>query len=143
LGVNVNDPQVYLHFVWATKHREPVIPAECERDLYRVMEAEARQEGCQVMAINGMPDHVHLFVRFSRTCTMGRLMNQVKGVSSSFLNGRLYGDGDQKFRWQPGYGVYSVSPNHVRTIITYVLKQKEHHANQTTQDGWEDTGNAD
>lgn len=139
----MNDPQVYLHFVWATKNREALIPPELERSVYRVIEADAQKSGCQVMAINGMADHIHLLVRFGRTTTMGTLMNQVKGVSSSFLNARLYPGEELRFRWQPNYGVYSVSPNHVSAVLAYVLNQKQHHAEQTTYAAWEMAGEMD
>jgi putative transposase len=136
-------PEVYLHFVWATKLRRPSIPPELERDLYRVIEGEARRLRCQMLAINGMPDHVHLLTRLGRSVSLGKLMNQVKGVSSSFINQHLYPDGDAQFRWQPGYGVFSLGPNQVERAIVYILNQKRHHSNGKLWPAWEETGGED
>ncbi|WP_395141965.1 transposase, partial [Armatimonas sp.] len=42
---------------------------EIEGRLYRMMEAKVRELGCIVVALNGMPDHVHLLVQMSTTIT--------------------------------------------------------------------------
>lgn len=55
--------EIYLHFVWATLGRNPFITTEIEREIYRCIENEARQMGCEILALNGMPDHVHLLVK--------------------------------------------------------------------------------
>ena len=55
--------EVYLHLAWATLGREPFLTAEVERSVYRCIEKEAKCLKCEVLAIGGMPDHVHLCVK--------------------------------------------------------------------------------
>lgn len=91
-----------------------------------------------------MPDHVHLLVRFGRQVTLGKFMNQVKGVSSAFLNDKLYpGEPQGLFRWQPGYGVFSVTPSHLERVIAYVQNQKAHHTSGDLHERWENTPDTD
>lgn len=135
-------PEVYLHFVWATKGRQPFLTDDIEQEAYRVMQAEVRRCGCQTVAIGGMPDHVHLLVRYGRKIALGRLMNQVKGVSSNFLNARLFPDAapheEQRFQWQPGYGVFSVGKNQVDAVTDYIENQKRRHGRNSVWADWED-----
>lgn len=130
--------EVFLHFVWATKMREPLIPTALERELYRVIQAQVRKLGCDTVAVNGTENHVHLLVKYGRNVTLGRLMNQVKGVSSAFMNDRLRGE-ISAFRWQPTYGVLGLGANQLEHIRRYVVHQKEHHAHGTTHPLWEET----
>ena len=132
--------EVYLHFVWATKWREDSIPGDLERDVHRVISVEVRRLGCDVVAIGGMLDHIHLLVKFGRTVTFARFMEQIKGVASAFINDRspaILGDAEKMFRWQPGYGVFSVGPNQVERVIAYIRDQKQHHTEGRIHVAWE------
>jgi putative transposase len=129
---------VTLHFVWATHQRLPLVTDALETPLYRCIQAEAKALGCEVLAVGGMPDHVHLIVAFHTTVSISKLMQQVKGVSSSVASDLL--DHQSFFGWDDGYAVFSLSPLHRETAIAYVKRQKEHHANQKVWDGWEETG---
>ena len=116
---------LFLHFVWTTKRRQAWLLPEVEERLFAVMIAEAKELGCQVLAINAMPDHVHLLVHAPTTIRPMEVMRQVKGVSSRFATDTL---GITGFAWQEGYGVFSVSRNHVARVCNYIWNQKEHHA---------------
>ena len=129
--------EVYFHFVWATGQRLPIITPEAEGPIYRVIQQQAQKLGCAVLALNGMADHVHLFVKSPTRLSPAKIMAQVKGVSSVFANDEIFGqDG---FRWQEGYGVFSVGRNQKNGVIAYINNQKTHHAAQTTQPDWEET----
>src|SRR5262249_24823909 len=129
--------EIYLHFVWATRLREPMVATEHERSLHRCIDAEARNLGCTVLALNGMPDQVHLLVQVPTRVSAAELMKQVKGASSHFMNGYLP-DGEG-FRWQDGYGCFSVSRSHVRRVKAYVTNQKRHHREGDLWPEWEET----
>jgi REP element-mobilizing transposase RayT len=79
--------------------------------------------GCTVLAISRMPDHVHLLVKLPPTVTIARLIKQVKGVSSHFVNETL--QPGFLFRWQGRYGAFSISRWDVGRIAGYVRRQKE------------------
>jgi putative transposase len=130
--------EVHYHLVWATKNRQRWLEGAKERLVYSVIRQEAEEVGCVVLALNGMPDHVHLVVRARSMVSPAILAKQVKGVSSTCLNDAAL-LGDTLFRWQDGYACFSLSPSHVARVVTYVECQKEHHSAQTLWAEWEET----
>lgn len=132
-----NKVEVYLHLVWATWDRAPLILPGVERRLLRNIEAEALKQGCLVLAINGMEDHVHLVVSMPTTLPIAQLAKQVKGVSSHFMNETL--SPDTEFKWQGSYGVFSVSREDVGRVVAYVRDQKAHHEAADVVPEWEET----
>jgi REP element-mobilizing transposase RayT len=122
---------LYIHLVWHTWDNLPLITPTIERRLHRNLESIARKAGCTVLAINGNADHVHLLVILPTTLTIAQLMKQIKGVSARFVNNEL--DLQEVFKWQGGYGAFSVSRWDVQKITTYIQNQKEHHQ---TSDLW-------
>jgi putative transposase len=129
--------EIFLHLVWATRLREPRITGEWERTVHRCIEAEARRLGCVVLALNGMPDHLHLLVEIPTKLSAAELAQQVKGVSSRLLNEQL--PLHDAFRWQEAYGAFSVSRSHLKRVIAYVETQKEHHQAGSVWAEWEET----
>ena len=108
-----------------------------ERPIYRAIEQEAQRLVCAVLAVNGMADYVHLLVKSPTRLSPAKIMAQIKGVSSVFANAQIFGqDG---FRWQEGYGVFSVGRNQRAGVIAYIKDQKTHHATQDIQPDWEET----
>jgi putative transposase len=128
---------IVLHFVWATVKRTPLIRPEMERDLYRLLAAQANDLGIGVLALGGMEDHLHLVARVPTKLSSATIMQKLKGVSAQAFRSRL-GD-DTAFRWQHGYGVFSLSRTHVTPAIRYVERQKEHHARADLWPLWEET----
>jgi putative transposase len=126
---------VYLHLVWATWDRQALIGPGMERRLYRNIESQAQKLGCKVLALNGMPDHVHLVVKLPSTITVAELVKQVKGVSSHFANETL--KLETSFKWQGFYGAFSVSRWDLDKVIGYVKRQKEHHRLDELYPEWE------
>ena len=129
--------EIYLHIVWATLKREAFVTPDIERAVYRCIGSEAQHLGCTILAIGGMPDHVHLCLKLPTRVAVSNLMNQVKGVSSHFVHDRL--SPDLPFQWQEGYGVFSVGPNQIKPVIAYIENQKQHHLDGTLHSRWEET----
>ncbi len=133
--------EVVIHYVWATKNREPFLTdPQIERRIHRCISAQAQDLGCGVLALNGMPDHVHLVVQIPATLTLSQIAQKAKGVSSTLAREKLL-EGDA-FNWQDNYAALSVSPRHVPKIIEYVHNQKHHHADGTTNARWEECDEA-
>lgn len=116
---------LYLHLLWATWNRLPLLDSEAERVVYPALLAEARKAGGQVCAIGGVEDHVHVLLRTPTTICVADLVKKLKGVSSHLVNDRP--DAPDFFRWQGGYGAFTVSRWDVRRVQGYVLRQREHH----------------
>ncbi|WP_309716063.1 IS200/IS605 family transposase [Armatimonas sp.] len=85
-----NRSEIALHIIWTTWKRMPLLADETlERCVWRTIQAEAEKYHCTVLAIGGMPDHVHVVLILSPTITVAKLLNQLKGVSSSVAREHL------------------------------------------------------
>jgi putative transposase len=114
-----------LHFVWATHKRMPWIKPEIAEAVHRYIETVARNDRCEVLAVGGMPDHIHLFVCMSTTVSLGRLMQHAKGGSSHLIQHDLLPG--SFFRWQDGYAIFSVRPSDKKRVVAYIQNQEQHH----------------
>ena len=133
-----NKINALLHFVWATFDRLPLISEDVERELHRYIEQVARDNGCDVLAVGGMPDHIHLFVNLSTTASLAQLMKNAKGGSSRLMSKTLKPDG--WVAWQGSYAVFSVAIRDKQKVIRYINAQKRHHAEGSIWPEAEQTG---
>lgn len=118
--------RVFVHCIWSTWDREPVLTGEVEATVYRGLRDECQRLGAEVLAIGGVEDHVHLLVRLPATLTVAELMKHCKGATSHLVNHSVATDG--LFRWQGAYRAFSVTPGGVREVESYLARQREHHA---------------
>ena len=116
---------VYLHLVWATWDRTMWIEPAIERRIQRMILSAARNLGCTPLAINGMPDHVHLLIKHNTTVTIAEFVKRAKGISSRLIN--QYALVNDHFQWGKGYGAFSVSRWDTDMVVNYIKRQKEHH----------------
>jgi len=121
--------KLYYHFIWATKSRLPLIDRMFEPDLYRAIAAKAQGMGGFVHAIGGIEDHVHLAVSIPPKLAPARLVGDVKGNSSHYVNHVI--KPDFEFYWQDEYGVLTFGEKNLSTVVRYVHDQKKHHAEGT------------
>ena len=117
---------VFIHLVWATNGRLPLLVPSLERSVYRCLQHDAQRMGCQILALGGTEDHVHVLVELPVTLTISDLAKQLKGASSHVAN--HMGDKSTLFRWQSGYFTLSVSPDGILDLQQYIRDQKTHHA---------------
>ena len=124
--------EYYLHLVWSTYQREPLLTGETEALVYACIRAEAQRMGCAVLALGGLRDHLHLVVEPPGMLAPAQIVKQVKGVSSRFVN-----DKGIAFKWQAGYSGFSLSRPHLRAAVPYVENQKRRHASGDLWPDWE------
>ena len=117
--------QIHIQYVFAVKFRDAVITQEWEERLHQYMTGIVQKYNHKVLAINGMPDHVHILVGMRPTQAPSDLMEQLKSSSSKWINEEKFLK--TKFAWQDGFSAFSYTKSHVQTVIQYILKQKEHH----------------
>jgi putative transposase len=129
--------QLYLHCVWATWDRLPLMTPEVEDVTFAAIHAKCRELNCKPLALGGMPDHVHLLVRFPTTISVADLVKGLKG-STSHLQTQLVAR-DTFFKWQGGYGAFTVSPGLIPSVKAYINNQKRHHAEDSLWAEWEQT----
>ena len=124
--------EYYLHLVWATYQREPLLVGDTEEIVYACIQAELRRMKCTLLAMGGVADHVHLAVQPPALLGPGQIAKQIKGSSSRFLDSK-----GVPFKWQGGYGCFSLSRPHLKAVIPYVQNQKRHHAERNLWPAWE------
>ena len=115
--------QSYAHIVFSTKNRESLISDRIEQKLYSYLIGITKKLGASPVIINGMPDHVHLLIRTSKTITDSDFLKKLKGSSSKWVSEEF----QMQFSWQTGYGWFSVSANNLEQATAYIRSQKEHH----------------
>ncbi|HNQ21604.1 MAG TPA: IS200/IS605 family transposase [Phycisphaerae bacterium] len=120
--------QNFYHTLFGTKDRTGLITPEWETHLYPFMGGIVRDLGCMLLTINGMPDHVHLLIRYRADLSHSDLLQQIKGRSSKWINETFPLPG--RFAWQEGYGGFTVSRSAVPAVEAYIAGQKEHHRRQ-------------
>ena len=122
--------QIYLHIVFSTKYRQPLILPEIEDKLYAYIAGIIKKLGGIPIQINGMPDHIHILATLPRTITIAKYLEEIKRNSSRWIKtqGILY----QHFAWQNGYGAFSVSQSQTNRVDRYIRNQKVHHKRQDT-----------
>jgi putative transposase len=117
--------RLYVHLVWATWDRLPLIEEEIRDRVYRCILAEAAEMGCSVGAIGGIEDHVHILARCAPAVAVSSLVKQVKGASSRLVQ-REIRPGDF-FKWQGSYGAFSIAETDIPRVRRYIRRQEEHH----------------
>ncbi len=122
--------QIHIQFVFAVKYRAAVIGKEWEEELYQYITGIVKQYNHKLLAINGMPDHIHILIGKRPTQSESDLMELVKGSSSKWINQRQFLK--SRFAWQEGFGAFSYTKSHVDSVIGYIRKQKEHHSSKET-----------
>ena len=78
-----------------------------------------------LLAIGGMPDHVHILARLKTDLSLAMMLKAVKGESSRWVNAEKRPA--QRFGWQEGYGAFSVSASHLERVRRYIHNQERHH----------------
>ena len=128
--------QLYVHLVWTTFGRSPLLHASVHAALNGYLHARARALECQLLAAGGVEDHVHVLARLHPTIDVARLVRELKAPSSGYVRRHL---GHSHFSWQDGYGAFSLRKEEVATVRAYIGEQPRHHREGTLVEPWEAT----
>jgi REP element-mobilizing transposase RayT len=128
--------QLYIQIVFAVKGRQSLIQSSWEEELYKYITGIVQNKEQKMLAINGMPDHIHLLIGMKPSCSISDLVREVKKSSNSFINEKKFCSA--KFEWQEGYGAFSYSHSALDNVIAYIANQKEHHRKKSFQEEYID-----
>jgi REP element-mobilizing transposase RayT len=115
--------QLLYHLVLSTKDRRPLITEDMEPSLYAYRGGIIRSEKGVLLAAGGMPDHLHLLVRYCADAKLSDLLRTLKSRSSKWIHDEYTTD----FSWQVGYAAFTVSQSGVPEVKKYIGNQKVHH----------------
>ena len=107
--------QIHIQFVFAVKFRKALIEDSYKQELYQYITGILQSYGHKLLAINGVSDHIHIFIGMRPTQSISDLMQDIKGNSSKWVNDKKFLK--VKFEWQGGYGAFSYSKSHVQNVI--------------------------
>jgi putative transposase len=117
--------RVWLHLVWATLERRPLLAKPAAVKLSEYLTDYAKQKGIY-MKINFVnADHIHALIDLPTNLSIEEVMQLFKGGSSHWINENHLVTG--KFGWGRGYGVFSISESGVAEVCAYIANQEEHH----------------
>jgi putative transposase len=121
--------QLYVHIVFAVEGRQNLIQPEHNDELQKYISGVVAAQNHKLIAINNMPDHVHLLIGFRPDATLSDLVRDIKASSSKFINEKHWVMG--RFSWQEGFGAFSYSRSQLDSVIRYIQNQQQHHANKS------------
>lgn len=121
--------RVWIHAVWSTKYRDPLIKRYFRGELNSFIKQQGTRWGIQIDTVNSMPDHIHMLMKIPTTLNISEILKLIKGASSKWVNDLHFPS--QRFQWQEGYGVFSVSPKDLSMIRNYIYNQEIHHTKKS------------
>ena len=124
--------KVYVHLIFSTKSREPLITEGIETELHPYLAKVSRSLDSPTLAVNGTVDHVHLLVSLGRTVSISELVEEIKKRSSKWI--KTKGPNFRHFHWQAGYGAFSIGQSNLEALKRYIAKQKQHHRQMSFQE---------
>jgi REP element-mobilizing transposase RayT len=124
--------QIYLHVVFAVEGRQSLIVPEHNDELQKYITGIVTAQKHKLIAINNMPDHLHLLVGLRPDAALSDLVRDVKAGSSKFINEKRWVMG--RFSWQEGFGAFSHARSQLDAVIRYIQNQQKHHAKKSFRD---------
>jgi REP element-mobilizing transposase RayT len=121
--------QIYIQVVFAVEGRQSLLAPEHNDELQKYITGIVSAREQKMLAINNVPDHLHMLIALRPDAPLSDLVRDVKAGSSKFINERRWVIG--RFSWQEGFGAFSYSRSHLGAVIRYIAKQQEHHAVRT------------
>lgn len=121
--------QIYIQVIFAVKGRENLLQKPWREDAFKYMAGIVKNKGHKPIIVNGISDHVHLFIGLKPAMALSDLVRDIKNNTSNFINEKQYIKG--KFSWQEGYGAFSCAHSQMNPVYQYILNQEEHHKKQT------------
>ncbi|TCZ67066.1 IS200/IS605 family transposase [Flaviaesturariibacter aridisoli] len=121
--------RAHFHMVYAVKYRAALIAPAWQGRLHQYSIGLIEEHGHDVLALNSMPDHLHVLLRYNINETIPHLMQHLKRDTSRWINAQGFVRG--KFAWQVGYGGFVVEPFRIDTVVKYIRNQEEHHRKKT------------
>jgi putative transposase len=121
--------QILIQIVFAVEGRQNLLQAEHNDELQKYINGIVSGQNQKLLAINNVPDHVHLLVGLRADLSLSELVRDIKANSSRFINEKRWVMG--RFSWQEGFGAFSYARSQMDAVIRYIQNQQRHHARRT------------
>jgi len=84
--------QIYIQVVFAVQGRNNHIPRENKEEIHRYLSGIISRKKQKRIAINSVPDHIHIFLGLKPNIALSDLVRDIKNNSSSFINGKKWSE---------------------------------------------------
>jgi putative transposase len=128
--------QIHIQAVFTVQDRHSAILPSWKDELYKYITGVLHNNKHKLLAINGMPDHIHILFGLRPSQSLSDLMQDIKGNSSKWINEKKFVRG--KFVWQEGYGAFSYAKVDLPNVIRYIQHQQAHHIKKTFLEEYKD-----
>lgn len=117
--------QLYVQAVFAVRGRENLLHQPWRGEVFKYIAGIINGKNQKPIIVNGVGDHVHVFVGMRPSMSVSDLVRDIKNNSSKFINERKWLPG--KFAWQEGFSAFTYTHEHIDRVYQYIMNQEEHH----------------
>ncbi len=121
--------QIWVHLVFATKNRAPLLSSNLRNDVKRHIIKNCEKKDIFLQSINGYTDHLHCLISLGKEQCISKVAQLIKGESAHWINNvKLF---PEHFTWQDDYYAVSVSHSQIKKVMNYIKNQESHHAKKS------------
>jgi putative transposase len=124
--------KLYIHVVFSVYLREPLISSRWANNLFAYINGIVKNNNHKLIAINAMPDHIHMLISISPDQSISDLIRDIKSNATRWINNNHMHRNN--FKWQRGYSAFAVSFQDVKRVVDYIKNQQEHHRIKSFQE---------
>lgn len=128
--------QIYIQYVFTVKGRENLLQKPWRDEVFKYISGIIKGKNQKPIIVNGVGDHVHVFVGLKPAMCISDLVRDIKNNSSNFINEQKFLK--NKFSWQEGYGAFSYAHSQIENVYHYIANQEEHHRKKTFREEYID-----
>jgi putative transposase len=128
--------KIWVHLVWTTRNREPILTREIRREIFNHIRENAENKGIYIDFINGYLEHIHCLISLGSGQNIDKILMLLKGESSYWINRKNLFRG--KFEWQEEYFAVSVSESSVDRVRNYIKNQENHHKRKSFNEEYQE-----
>ena len=130
---------LWVHLIWSTKNREPLITKQIKWLLYKKIKEICKETNYYLDHINGTEDHLHLLMEIKPRFAISDVVKNIKGLSWEWM--RAQNLSKNYLSWQDGFAAISVSPSQLNRVRQYIRNQEARHKKlsfESEMNGYED-----
>jgi putative transposase len=114
-----------VHLVWATMDRRPWLDPEWRSRLFACASTVIERRSGRLLCAGGTRDHIHLYLEPPGTLALCDVVNSIKTTTSKWIHDTV--PHRRGFKWQHGYGAFSVTPYQDEQLRDYIRHQETRH----------------
>ena len=128
--------RIHVHLIWGTYKHEHILNRDLRVKIYQHLVERGNDLKITIRKMNIQPEHVHCLINLPSNKTIAEVVQGLKGECSKWINDSDLIKGT--FRWQRGYGAYSVSASQLEIVENYIKSQNGHHKQKTFQEEYKE-----